>query len=71
MSLNSVRVSWAKLLGNTRCADKIRIKHWKTNSPNQYDMGENLGVSRTSYLIEGLDKYIEYTIQVIDILDNN
>ena len=71
MSLNSVRVSWAKLLGNTRCADKIRIKHWKTNSPNQYDMGDNLGVSKTSYLIEGLDKYIEYTIQVIDILDNN
>ena len=59
-----MRVSWAKLLGNTRCADKIRVKYWTTNNPNDYTMSENLGVSRTSYLVEGLDKYIEYTFQV-------
>ena len=64
MSLTSVRLSWAELLGNVGCADKIRIKYWKTLSPNDYETSAKLPVTTRSYLVEALEKYIEYTFQV-------
>ena len=64
VSLTSVRMSWAGLLGNARCANKIRIKYWKTFSPNDYKMSEKLLVETNSYLIKNIDKYIEYDFQV-------
>ena len=59
-----MRVSWAGLLTRSDCADKIRIKYWKTYSPNDYKMSEKLSVETHSFLVEKLDKYIEYTFQV-------
>ena len=49
----------------------MRLKYWKTNRPNEYMMSENLVGSKTSYLIEGIEKNIEYTFQVRKILDYN
>ena len=57
-------MSWVGLLGNARCANKIRVKYWKTFSPNDYKMSEKLSVETSSYLINNLDKYLDYTFQV-------
>ena len=52
------------LLQRPDCADKIRVKYWKSFSPNDYKMSVKLSVETNSYLVNKLEKYVEYTFQV-------
>merc|ERR1712142_1083593 len=68
VSLTSVRVSWVGLLVNARCADKLRVKYWKSNgSPDSYEISDKFLVDKNSYLVKKIDKYIEYDYQVIAV----
>merc|ERR1711915_594995 len=67
VSLLSVRVSWSGLLGNARCADKVRVKYWKMNSPNEWKISDKLPVAAEQFVVQNIDKYIKYAFQVIAI----
>lgn len=74
LSRTSVRLSWTKLLQNKDCADKIRVKWWRSiHGPNpgadKYKISKYLDLDTLSFVVEDLTKYVEYSFQVIAVED--
>ena len=69
VTLTSVNVSWAGLLENAYCADRLTVKYWWINKPNDWKTTEKLSPSATSYKIDKLHKYQEYVFVAVAIED--
>ena len=63
-----MRLSWVGLLNRPDCADKIRVKYWNSYNPNGYVMSDKLSVETISHVVDRLDKYVEYTFQVKEMV---
>ena len=68
LTLTSVRVSWAGLLGRPDCADSIIVKHFKGDDTSHYDMSDPLDVSTNSFIVRDIVPLQPYTFQVSSVI---
>ena len=61
---NVVRVSWAEIVENKKCADNFLVKYWKQNHPEDYKMS-NMTDANADFQDIRVKPNTSYTIQAI------
>ena len=61
---NVVRVSWAEIVENKKCADNFLVKYWKQEEPKGYKFS-NMTDSNADFLDIKVEPNTSYKIQLI------